>query len=91
MHEGTVEARGERLGPSSPDLHSAETESNTRDQTEGEDRGPGVEEHSESTSGRTFGDVQDDRSSDNLVQSGRSKGAGKSWCSGHTIVRTDHY
>ena len=91
MHEGTVETRGERLGPNSPNPHPAETESNTHDQTEREDRGPGVEEHSETASGRTFGDVQDDRGSDNLVQSGRSKGAGKSWCSGHTIVRTDHY
>ena len=85
MREGTVEARGERLGPNNPNPHPAETEPNTRDQTERD------EEHSETASGRTFGDVQDDRGSDNLVQSGRSKGAGKSWCSGHTTVRTDHY
>ena len=61
---------------------------NTRDQREREDHGPGAQQHLGTASERTFGGGQDDEDSDDLVQSGRSKG--ESWCSGYTIVRPDH-
>ena len=56
---------------------------------EHEGRGPGVRQHSEATSERTFGDGQDHGDSDDVVRPGRSKG--KSLCSAYNMVCTDHY
>ena len=84
-----MEARSERLGPNTLGIHSAQTDSNTRDQTERKDHRPGVQQHSGIVSERTFGSGQDDEDFEDLVQSGRSRG--ESWCSGYIIVRAGHY
>ena len=84
-----MEQRSEQLGANAPDLHSSETDSNTLDQKEREDRGPDTQQHLETPPERTFGGGQDDEDSDDPFQSGSSKGG--SWCSGYIVVRADHY
>ena len=56
---------------------------------EHEGRRPGVRQHPETTSERTFGDGQDHGDSDDVVRSGRSKG--KYLCSAYNVVCIDHY
>ena len=84
-----MEERSEQLGPNTPDLHSAEADSNIRNQREYKDRGLGAQQRSETASERIFGGGQDDGDSDGLVQSGRSRG--KSWYSDYTTVHVDHH
>ena len=69
--------RSQQSGRSTPDLHSVEGDS---DQREHEEWGQNE---------RISGGGQGGGAADDLVQSGGSRG--KSWSSGYTIVRVDHY
>ena len=79
MREGSAGARSEQLDRSTPVLRSDERDSNVRDRGEYEDRGPGVQQPSETSAERTSGGDQDDGDTHDLVQSGKSRG--KSRCS----------
>ena len=48
--------------------------SNTRNQRERKDRGPGVKQHSEAAPELILGGGQDDGDADDLVRPGRSRG-----------------
>lgn len=90
-HRGSVEERSEQLGRNIPDPHSAAPGrgSTAPDLREDEDRGPGVQGHSETAPERTLGDSQDDGGADDLIRSGKSRG--KSWCSDCATTQTDLY
>ena len=81
--EGSAGAQSEQLGRSDPVLPSDEWDSNTRDQREHEDRGPGIQQPSETAAEHTSGG---DANGSDLAKPGKSRG--KSRCSG-TIVHTD--
>ena len=76
-----MEERSDQLSRDTPDLHS----------TEGgrEDRGSGVQRHSEATSGPTFGGGQDGGDADYPIELGRSRG--ESWCFVCTTIHPDRY
>ena len=89
-HRGSVEERSERPDDRiTPDLHSAGTDSNTRNQREHEDRGSDVQRHSETAPEHTFDDGQDGGVVDDLIRSGGSRG--KSWYSGYTTICANHH
>ena len=71
-----MEVQSERLGGSTPDLHSSEGDSKLR---EHEDRGPGPE--------CTLGDGQDGGDAHGIDRAQSGKSRGKSWCSCRTTVR----
>ena len=84
---GSAGARSERLNRSNPDLHSSERDSGIHDWGEHEDRGPGVQQPSETAAGRTSGGGQDVGDAHDVVQSGKS--TSKPRCSGNTVVHID--
>ena len=78
-HGGSAEVRSEQLDPNTPNLHSAEGDSEIRNQNGHENRGPGVRRPSE---------VAPERTSDG-GQSGGLKG--ESSCFNYTATLTNHY
>ena len=87
--EGSVDARSERLGRSTPDPHSAEKDSQILIQVESKDRGPGVRQSSEAPPERTSNDSQDGVDAYGLVRSERSRG--ECLHSSYTTICVDRY
>ena len=89
LQEGSTEAPNEQLGHDSPDPHSVESHSETRNRWEDGDLGSGVRQLSETVPELTLGGSQDGGDAHDLVRSGSS--GGKAWCSDNTLVRIDRY
>ena len=81
---GSVEARSEQFTRSTPDPHSAETDSRALDRVEREDRGGGVQQSSETVPERASGGGRDGVDVYGLVESGKPKG--ECSCSSYAAV-----
>jgi len=86
-NEGSTEALSEQLGRNTPDLHSAEGDSNWE---EYEGREP-IVQPSEIAPESTLGDGQDGGGAHDIDQTQSGKSRGKFWCSCYTTIRVDHY